>query len=91
MAKFTPRPWEFYLNSNGDYEVHIGNIRVVLVETTYEDDDNVEQDANLIAAAPDMYEALEYACSELCHPECNKKTCSGCKIQHAITKAEGRR
>ena len=88
MADFTPGPWSFIFN--GWHTTLVETEDGELIAEVSQFGDSSEANTKLIAAAPDMYEALEYACSELCHPECNKKTCSSCKIQHTIIKAEGR-
>ena len=96
MTDFTPGPWEVNpFNAQVDAmpvepKHSIAPVCQLLWPTQERSEAETEANAHLIAAAPDMYEALEYACSELCHPECNKKTCSSCKIQHTIIKAEGR-
>ena len=58
--KHTPGPWKANIDNNGDYIVTIRSYRRVYVNATYEDDDNVKYDASLIAAAPEMYEAIRW-------------------------------
>ena len=48
MTEFTPTPWSIFRRLN---EVWSRDTRVAIVDR--------EKDAHLIAAAPDMYEALE--------------------------------
>ena len=53
----------------------------------------IEANANLIAAAPDMYEALECACDKYCigYAEDSLVKCEDCVINKALRKARGER
>jgi len=84
--KHTPGPWEADIDNNGDYIVTIRSYRRVYVNATYEDDDNVKHDAHLIAAAPDMYEALK----NLENDNNQIPDLAWQMVQDAIAKAEGR-
>ncbi|MBQ7649583.1 MAG: hypothetical protein IJS15_01415 [Victivallales bacterium] len=60
--KFTPGPWKAHCER--DFSVVYadgGNIEVCYCEAQFTDDDNrtVAHDATLIAAAPEMYEAIK--------------------------------
>lgn len=52
---------------------------------------NREADTNLIAAAPDMYDALECACDKYCigYAGDNLVKCEDCVINKALLKARG--
>ena len=99
--KFTPGPW--YLDyedeimdisiwskgkkdENGEDTIimNIGEVCMVCGDISEEDIAN----ANLISAAPDMYEALKEACLDC---DCsNNKLCEGCHINKALRRARGR-
>lgn len=94
-TKFTPGPWELSLEvpnwGEGEddpefYSVYIGG-EAVDVPT-----DNAKADANLIAAAPDLYAALEamfaIGTTSECHEgPCGHKACGLAKA--ALAKARG--
>ncbi len=79
--KFTPGPWTATLGmrtirvKRGDRFTAIGM------------DAQAECDANLIAAAPDMYEALKGVCN-ICEYGLGV-TCGQCPVPKALAKAEG--
>ena len=78
-AKHTPGPWE----CNGDL-VHKDGFQIAIVEAHYEDYVELQQaNARLIAAAPDLLTALEYAI--WAHPELEKSK----TVMDAIAKATG--
>jgi len=60
-TKHTPGPWEIEPHSTIDKEFNVGPG----ISVDYDDVDHAEQDANakLIAAAPDLLEALNYCIS----------------------------
>ena len=53
--------------------------------------ENIEANINLIAAAPDMYEALECACDKYCigYAGDSLVKCEDCVIQKVLRKARG--
>lgn len=59
-AKHTPGPWEFVLAGSGNHptwNVRLGNRGFIRLPATT-DMDTMDADARLIAAAPDLLEAL---------------------------------
>lgn len=65
--KFTKGPWEVspdmqWNNGAKVYEINYGEYGEVVAESVYE-----KEDANLIAAAPDLYEALEEMVNRFVH------------------------
>lgn len=96
--KHTPGPWKAnfddytksvidILNENKtviamvpDQEVHQGDRTILSLE-------EIEANVHLIAAAPDMYEALEEVCSE-CAIKSNYE-CKVCTMGKALRKARG--
>ncbi len=88
-AKFTPGPWE-----RGGTLVGAGNITIRQQWDGVRKSDETEANAYLIAAAPDMYEALEMAILEYGKPggPWNVPSESGTwidKAKAAIVKARG--
>lgn len=60
-AKFTPGPWTAVRVASGDYRIQY-NTRGNWLGLIYQDDENpdrVKADADVAAAAPELYEALE--------------------------------
>lgn len=59
MSKFTPGPWKVYKRAepvgHAAYEIHYSEDGECVAEVVHE-----EADALLIAAAPEMYQALEH-------------------------------
>ena len=103
--KFTPGPWyadkygKIWRNVPSDlYEYGgkiAGDMPLALVNRGwYEKDERPypqQANANLIAAAPDMYEALECACDKYCigYAGDSLVKCEDCVIQKALCKARG--
>lgn len=90
MTKHTPGPW--HCRPYGDsFVATCGNAdkRVAYCYAVFEDrsKDEAEANARLIAAAPELLEALEkaHACATL--PD--DGTCDGCFVSAAIAKARG--
>lgn len=85
--KYSPAPWTLEECSNGGLILRRGNAQ----GKTYHPQSHLqivpEDDARLIAAAPDMYEALKEATQNFKHEEF--PTVSK-MIKEAIAKAEGR-
>jgi|SRR5208282_3854823 len=98
MAKFTPGPWNLVNkfaedgDAYGDAEIHAPlRYPIVLLEIC---DEEARANAHLIAAAPEMYEALKACAVELRDIEVMQEL-GGCKSERhlaeaAIAKAEGR-
>ena len=94
MAKFTPGPWEVVL-IRGDRKIQHEQSRALIAKiTTTEELPNSRDNFNLIAASPDMYEALEWI-QQLHANGAFKLTDEDyiaiCKVADALAKAEGRR
>lgn len=86
MTKHTPGPWKTVVNHNGDIMICdkknfvVGEIADVFPE-------HVDGNANLIAAAPDLLEALKGCIDD---PDyCAKRPLVTAKARAAIAKAEG--
>ena len=98
--KFTKGPWQT-INISWEYSVIIdedaARIAQVFIrdEVDEETQDKFEEikdaNANLIAAAPEMYEALECACDKYCigYAGDSLVKCEDCVIQKALRKARG--
>ena len=71
-SKHTPGPWKATYDSQLQAAIEIYNtedrvmVAVLPDRGTIEAMSEIEANANLIAAAPDMYEALECACDKYC-------------------------
>lgn len=90
--KFTKGPWFIDVNTMFD-KVFImckENLPVNcgFIAEMADTNKNREADTNLIAAAPDMYEALKEACLD-CLLEQDKDLCDFCYIGKALRKARG--
>ncbi len=96
--KFTQGPWKATYDSQLQAAIEIYNtedrvmVAVLPDRGTIEAMSEIEANANLIAAAPDMYEALE----EVCNRCINKtitigNTCKDCITDKALRKARGER
>lgn len=94
-AKFTKGPWQF---RNGERPIictQRARICGMFQELDCSDREEMEANANLIAAAPDMFEVLKLECETcsgnwLCYE--NGRTVEGtenCKIGRALLKARG--
>ena len=94
--KHTPGPWTATYDSQLQALIEIYNTddRIIAVlpdRGTIEAMPEIEANANLIAAAPEMYEALECACDKYCigYAGDNLVKCEDCVIQNALRKARG--
>ena len=103
--KFTPGPWyadkygKIWRNVPSDlYEYGgkiAGDMPLALVNRGWYEKDETpypqQANANLIAAAPDMYEALECACDKYCigYAGDSLVKCEDCVINKALRKARG--
>lgn len=99
MSKHTPGPWEFRAGYGRELVVYqkgkgaSGYPVATLTKGSFElREDEATADARLIAAAPDMLEALklvaEFGCE--CHDEAERNPCMVCIANEAIAKAEGK-
>ena len=86
-AKFTPGPW--HVVDNGLCVCDRNRVVLFLSDRPYGDETD-RADTNLVAAAPEMYEALSRACS-LCKTRriTNKSICDACYTHKALRKARG--
>lgn len=99
MSKHTPGPWRvsepFGLKLVAPYFAVYGADQTASRGPTVLASGNSLEDARLIAAAPEMLEALKYALISCEYPGCQSHlasgvTCSTCKrVMIAIKKAEG--
>ena len=93
-TKFTPGPWKATYDSQLQAAIEIYNTEDRTMVATLPDRGTVEAmpeieaNANLIAAAPDMYEALKESCLD-CLLEQDKDLCDFCYIGKALRKARG--
>ena len=91
-TKFTPGPWKARkMKQHTAIESEFR--RVAMVGACYGPNCDSDADARLIAAAPEMYEALETALEALHHTlrnVCNSpKYCTRCKVEAVLAKARG--
>ena len=88
-TKFTKGPWLIKMNKTfyGEEFIGIYDTQDRLTASAYMHIAN----ANLIAAAPDMYEALECACDQYCigYAGDSLVECEDCIIRKALCKARG--
>ena len=82
--KFTPGPWQVH-HENKVCRV----IRDEQLEIIGWCDVNNEANANLMAAAPDMYEALKNVCHNGCRESTADEFCLHCYVAKALRKARG--
>lgn len=83
--KFTPGPWHTkrYVGASWEeyYEVStFDGLRIAISPT--------EADSHLIAAAPEMYEALDFFCT-MCQSRDHETNCANCRYGKALRKARG--
>ena len=97
--KFTKGPWranfEDYtkpyveiLNEDNLVIAQIPDGEIIRGDKTILGLENIEANIDLIAAAPDMYEALKESCLD-CLLEQDKDLCDSCYIGKALRKARG--
>jgi len=85
-ATFTPGPWHVRLGEDY-YHVH-GKVQVALVENWIAEDPR--GNARLIAAAPDMYEAMKAILAVINDPRpIFPGTAIGDKLREVLAKVEG--
>ena len=95
--KFTKGPWKATYDSQLQAAIEIYNtedrvmVAVLPDRGTIEAMPEIEANANLIAAAPDMYDALECACDKYCigYAGDSLVKCEDCVINKALRKARG--
>ena len=93
--KFTKGPWKATYDSQLQALIEIYNTEDRTMVATLPDRGTVEAmpeieaNANLIAAAPDMYEALEEVCHDCIGKEATDILCEGCHVDKALRKARG--
>ena len=95
--KFTKGPWKATYDSQlqAAIEIYSTEDRVMVAvlpdRGTIEAMTEIDANANLIAAAPDMYEALECACDKYCigYAGYSLVKCEDCIIRIALRKARG--
>lgn len=89
--KFTPGPWTY----EGGFTVFSGALPVcdLVSETEMINGEMLilpyKENAALIEAAPDMYDALRWACFYNCKRPVMTADCDKCKINQALTMAGG--
>ena len=96
-TKNTPGPWKATYDSQLQALIEIYNtedrimVAVLPDRGTVEAMPEIEANANLIAAAPDMYEALECACDKYCigYAGDSLVKCEDCVIRKVLCKARG--
>ena len=96
-TKFTKGPWKAAYDSQLQTLIEIYNtedrilVAVLPDRGTIEAMSEIEANANLIAAAPDMYKALECACDKYCigYAGDSLVKCEDCVILMALRKARG--
>jgi hypothetical protein len=92
--KFTKGPWKATYDSQLQALIQIYSteahlpVAVLPDRGTIEAMSEIEANANLIAAAPDMYEALKESCLD-CLLEQDKDLCDFCYIGKSLRKARG--
>lgn len=93
--KFTPGPWRFYTNPqpNGCPIVGSKGLMVAMLahSVKYADQRDVAiGNAHLIAAAPDLYFALEKTCANALElGYCAMQDCTACQNKAVLKKARG--
>ena len=93
--KFTKGPWKATYDSQLQAAIEIYNtedrvmVAVLPDRGTIEAMSEIEANANLIAAAPDMYEALETTCEYCIGKEVTDCPCERCITGKALRKARG--
>ena len=96
-TKFTKGPWKATYDSQLQALIQIYSteahlpVAVLPDRGTVEAMPEIEANANLIAAAPDMHEALECACDKYCigYAGDSLVKCEDCVIRKALRKARG--
>ena len=93
--KFTPGPWKATYDSQLQALIQIYSteahlpVAVLPDRGTVEAMPEIEANANLIAAAPDLYASLETICHDCIGKEATDILCEGCHVDKALRKARG--
>lgn len=93
--KFTKGPWKATYDSQLQAAIEIYNTEDRIIVATLPDRGTVEAmpeieaNADLIAAAPDLYEALETTCEYCIGKEATDCPCERCITGKALRKARG--
>ena len=94
-TKFTKGPWKATYDSQLQAAIQIYStedrimVAVLPDRGTIEAMSEIEANANLIAAAPDLYEALETTCEYCIGKEATDCPCERCITGKALRKARG--
>ena len=94
-TNFTKGPWKATYDSQLQAAIEIYNtedrvmVAVLPDRGTIEAMSEIEANANLIAAAPDLYEALETTCEYCIGKEATDCPCERCITGKALRKARG--
>ena len=94
-TKFTKGPWKATYDSQLQAAIEIYNtedrimVAVLPDRGTIEAMSEIEANANLIAAAPDLYASLETICHDCIGKEATDILCEGCHVDKALRKARG--
>ena len=93
--KFTKGPWKATYDSQLQALIQIYSteahlpVAVLPDRGTVEAMPEIEANANLIAAAPDLYASLETICHDCIGKEATDILCEGCHVDKALRKARG--
>jgi hypothetical protein len=93
MSKHTPGPWDQIVKMDGFTAVGANTLIARVFSTAFKDLENEKANARLIAAAPDMYRALELIInSDMAQREEDEGEISTelSIVRAAIAKAEGK-
>lgn len=94
LTKFTPKPWNLTVENTEDGNIHIdicdnsGHFVGLVVNNANIGVEEALANANLMHAAPDMYEALGEMC-RYCYIAFPKRRCEHCNIRLSMQKARG--
>jgi hypothetical protein len=94
VPKFTPGPWVAYRSIECRWSIHRDKAIGAGIIADVRDWNGLEHlNARLIAAAPDLYEALKaQRCSQCMPDEPDSVVCDVCRLRRAaLAKAEGSR
>ena len=92
MSKFTPGPWKTFFGETVRIRNSVkGTVAIIthLERRGRRKPEEARANSYLIAAAPDMYEALKIVCDE-CREVKEEINCGGCYIHDVLSRAEGR-
>lgn len=90
MSKHTLGPWIVDDSGDGEYEVWAPNVNTTDAIVTLGMSEEDAANAHLIAAAPEMYEALRELCDECDHMRDDFMRSLVRHARAALAKAEGR-